>query len=92
MQTISHEGAATNGPPLPQAESTGEELFRMGLLYSTGQGGAPLDFVSAHMLFNLAAMRGSEDAKQRRRELAVEMDRDAVAEAQRAAREWLAAA
>jgi TPR repeat protein len=61
----------------------------MGLLYSTGQGGAPLDYVSAHMLFNLAAMRGCEEAKQHRRELSMEMDRDTIAEAQRAAREWL---
>ncbi len=75
--------------PLPGPESTGDELFRMGMLYSTGQGGAPLDYVSAHMLFNLAALRGSEAAKDRRRELSMEMDRDSVAEAQRAAREWL---
>jgi hypothetical protein len=75
--------------PLPGPESTGEELLRMGLLYSTGQGGAPLDYVSAHMLFNLAAMRGCEEAKQHRKELSMEMDRDTIAEAQRAAREWL---
>ncbi len=75
--------------PLPGPGSTGEELLRMGLLYSTGQGGAPLDYVSAHMLFNLAAMRGSEEAKQHRKELAMEMDRDTISEAQRAAREWL---
>ena len=75
--------------PLPGPESTGDELFRMGMLYSTGQGGAPLDYVSAHMLFNLAAMRGSEAAKERRKELSMEMDRDTIAEAQRAAREWL---
>ena len=62
----------------------------MGLLYSTGQGGAPLDYVSAHMLFNLAAMRGSEEGKIYRRELSREMDTVEVAEAQRAAREWLA--
>jgi TPR repeat protein len=61
----------------------------MALLYSTGQGGAPLDYVSAHMLFNLAAMRGSEEAKRYRRELSAEMDRDSINEAQRAAREWL---
>lgn len=79
------------GLPLPQAGSTGDELFRMGLLYSTGQGGAPVDYVSAHMLFNLAAMRGSEEAKCYRRELSQEMDRESVAEAQRAARQWLAA-
>ena len=76
--------------PLPGAMSSGDELFRMGLLYSTGQGGAPLDFVSAHMLFNLAAMRGSEEAKAYRKELSQEMDPADVAEAQRAARRWLA--
>jgi TPR repeat protein len=65
-------------------------LFRLGLLYSTGQGGAPRDYVSAHMLFNLAAMRGSEEAKAYRRELSLEMDPADVAEAQRAARRWLA--
>ncbi len=78
--------------PLPTPDSSGDDLLRMGLLYSTGQGGAPLDYVSAHMLFNLAAMRGSEEAKRYRRELSAEMDRDTVAEAQRAAREWLARA
>ena len=74
---------------MPEAQSTGEELLRMGMLYSTGQGGAPLDYVSAHMLFNLAAMRGCEEAKQHRRELSQEMDRDSIADAQRAAREFL---
>ncbi len=78
--------------PLPQADSTGDDLFRMGLMYSTGQGGAPLDYVSAHMLFNLAAMRGCEEAKRYRRELSDEMDRDSIADAQRAAREFLARA
>jgi TPR repeat protein len=75
--------------PLPTPDASGAELLRIGLLYSTGQGGAPLDYVSAHMLFNLAAMRGSEEAKQHRKELSMEMDRDTIAEAQRAAREWL---
>ena len=78
--------------PLPTPEASGDELFRLGLLYSTGQGGAPLDYVSAHMLFNLAAMRGSLEAKVYRKELSMEMDHAEVAEAQRAAREWLASA
>jgi TPR repeat protein len=91
VQGVSETDAPT-GMPLPGADSTGDELFRLGLLYSTGQGGAPLDYVSAHMLFNLAAMRGSEEAKRYRKELSAEMDREAVAEAQRAAREWLARA
>ncbi len=86
------EAVVEGGIPLPQSDSSGDDLFRMGLLYSTGQGGAPLDYVSAHMLFNLAAMRGSEDAKRYRKELSAEMDRDMVAEAQRQAREWLQSA
>jgi uncharacterized protein len=87
---MSMETEAAEGLPLPGPEATGEELFRLGLLYSTGQGGAPLDYVSAHMLFNLAAMRGSEEAKTYRKELSLEMASEEVAEAQRAAREWLA--
>ena len=83
---------ANEGLPLPSAQATGDELFRLGLLYSTGQGGAPLDYVSAHMLFNLAAMRGSVEAKIYRKELSQEMDPADVAEAQRAARQWLAEA
>lgn len=76
--------------PLPGPDCSGDELFRLGLLYSTGQGGAPLDYVSAHMLFNLAAMRGSLEAKVYRKELSAEMDPVEVAEAQRQARQWLA--
>jgi len=88
---LSHEQPETpTRLPLPDAQSTGDELFRLGLLYSTGQGGAPLDYVSAHMLFNLAAMRGSIEAKIYRKELSDEMDPADVAEAQRAARRWLA--
>ncbi|HYG27328.1 MAG TPA: sel1 repeat family protein [Caulobacteraceae bacterium] len=78
--------------PLPRPESSGEELFKMGLAYSTGQGGAPLDYVSAHMLFNLAAMRGSLEAKVYRKEISQEMDEHDIAEAQRQARTWLASA
>jgi len=87
---MSMETQTSRGLPLPTPEATGDELFRLGLLYSTGQGGAPLDYVSAHMLFNLAAMRGSVEAKLYRKELSQEMAAEDVAEAQRAAREWLA--
>lgn len=88
--SMNMEAGSAEGLPLPGPEATGEELFRLGMLYSTGQGGAPLDYVSAHMLFNLAAMRGSLEAKIYRKELSQEMASDEVAEAQRAAREWLA--
>ena len=75
--------------PLPAADMGGAELFRLGMMYSTGQGGAPVDLISAHMMFNLAAMRGSVEASVYRRELSREMDREDVAEAQKAARQWL---
>ena len=81
---------ANEGLPLPKPDASGDELFRVGLLYSRGQGGAPVDYVSAHMLFNLAAMRGSVEAKVYRKELSEEMASEDVAEAQRQAREWLA--
>ena len=79
----------TWGTGLPTPEMSGDDLFKLGLMYSTGQNGAPLDLVSAHMIFNLAAMKGSEEARIYRRELASEMEREDVAEAQRAARRWL---
>ena len=88
LTSVEIEGA--EGLPLPTSDASGDDLFKMGLLYSTGQGGAPLDYVSAHMLFNLAAMRGSLEAKVYRKELSQEMASDQVAEAQRQAREWLA--
>jgi TPR repeat protein len=71
------------------AGGTHDALFELGLMYSAGRDVEP-DLVSAHKWFNLAAMRGSEDAKRYRMEIAREMSRAQVAEAQRQAREWLA--
>jgi TPR repeat protein len=74
--------------PPPSSQPRGEELFRLGLSYATGLG-APVDLVSAHALFDLAARFGSLEAKIYRREIGDEMDPGDVAEAQRIAREWL---
>ncbi|MBN8607494.1 MAG: sel1 repeat family protein [Caulobacterales bacterium] len=63
-----------------------DNLYKLGLIYSTGQ---ELDLVQAHMWFNLAAVRGSEAAKECRRELSDMMSKDEIAQAQRSAREWL---
>ncbi len=89
MQTETETTTESGGVPLPDPQASGDELFRLGLLYSTGQGGAPRDYVSAHMLFNLAAMKGSLEGKIYRKELSQEMAQTEIAEAQRAAREWL---
>lgn len=67
-----------------------DALFDLGLIYSTGRG-VEIDLVTAHKWFNLAAVRGSEPARHYRAELALEMEPTEVAEAQRQAREWLAA-
>ncbi len=66
-----------------------DNLYKLGLIYSTGQGEDGMDLVQAHMWFNLAAVRGSDAAKDCRRELADMMSKDEIAEAQRRAREWL---
>jgi TPR repeat protein len=71
-----------------QLGAQADDLYRLGLIYSTGQGGA-VDLVEAHKWFNLAAARGSEAAKTCRRELADQMSACEIATAQKAAREWL---
>ena len=71
---------------LVRTHGDSENLYKLGLIYSTGQ---DVDYVQAHMWFNLAAARGSEAAKECRRELADMMSKDLIAEAQRRAREWL---
>lgn len=68
-----------------------EAQYEIGLRFSTGQDGAPLDYIMAHKWLNLAAMRGSEDARRLRAELAGDMTRDEIAQAQRLAREWMSA-
>jgi len=68
-----------------------EDLYKLGLIYATGQGGSA-DMVQAHMWFNLAAMRGSEAAKESRRELSGMLSAAEIAQAQKLAREWLSTA
>jgi uncharacterized protein len=69
-------------------EASGDMFFRLGMMYSIGSD-VPTDYVSAHKWFNLAAMRGNEEAARLRREIAVEMTEAEIATAQRAARDWL---
>lgn len=65
-----------------------DALYNLGLAYSTGQG-VTQDYVAAHKWFNLAAMRGSDEAKSWRNQIAGEMNAGQIAQAQRLAREWL---
>jgi TPR repeat protein len=66
-----------------------DTLFELGMKYSVGIE-VPIDLVSAHMWFNLAASKGNAEAVRLRREIANQMSDAEVAAAQRAARDWLA--
>jgi TPR repeat protein len=70
------------------AQPSPESFFELGLIYSTGREVAA-DLIAAHKWFNLAAVKGNRAAASYRQELAREMSASDVAEAQRAAREWL---
>lgn len=65
-----------------------DALFELGLMYSVGRD-VEANLVEAHKWFNLAAMRGNEDAKIYRLELSREMTKKEIAAAQKSAREWL---
>mgnify|MGYP003926322217 CR=1 FL=1 len=71
------------------ASATHQDLFKLGLMYSTDVEGRGPDFVEAHKWFNLAALMGSLPAKAYRSEITVEMSRGDVSLAQKAARGWL---
>jgi TPR repeat protein len=67
-----------------------DALFELGVAYSTGRGGVTVDLIEAHKWFNLAALRGNEEAKRHRLEISKEMSRDDISRAQKLAREWMA--
>jgi TPR repeat protein len=68
-----------------------DALFELGIAYSTGRGGVPVDLIEAHKWFNLAALSGCTRGQQCRAEISVEMTAREIAEAQRQARAWLSA-
>lgn len=74
------ECAAQGGAP--------DALFQLGLMYCSGRD-VQQDIIAAHKWFNLAALRGNDEAKRYRLELSREMTKAQVAAAQRQAREWL---
>jgi TPR repeat protein len=48
-----------------------------------------VNLIEAHKWFNIAAMRGNDDAKRYRLELARDMSKAEILRAQKLAREWL---
>lgn len=78
------DAASLDAHPAP----TGDAFLRLGMAYATGRDGTA-DLISAHKWFNLAALKGNREALRYRQEVAAEMSEAEIAEAQRAAREWL---
>lgn len=68
-----------------------DALYDLGVSYSTGRGGSPVDLVEAHKWFNLAALSGDTRSQACRAEISFEMTAREIAEAQRQARSWLGA-
>jgi uncharacterized protein len=64
--------------------------WNLACFFCAGRDEVAIDLVSAHKWFNLAAIRGNAEAKRYRMEIAREMSKREIAEAQRRAREWLA--
>jgi uncharacterized protein len=65
--------------------------YDLGVAYSTGSHGVECDLIEAHKWFNLAAVNGHEEAQMCRADISDEMTAREIAEAQRRAREWIAA-
>lgn len=82
------EFAEFNQAVLGQANASGDVFFQLGMMYASGRS-VETDLISAHKWFNLAALRGNQDAVRMRREIAQEMSETDIAAAQRAARSWL---
>jgi uncharacterized protein len=69
---------------------TADTMFELGMMYASGRE-VPVDLITAHKWFNIAAMKGHGEAAQLRREVAAEMKDAEIGQAQRAARDWLKA-
>ena len=65
--------------------------YDLGVAFSTGSHGVGCDLVEAHKWFNLAAVSGHCEAQMCRADISDEMTAREIAEAQRRAREWIAA-
>jgi uncharacterized protein len=77
-----------NSAPLGEGRGVADMLFELGMMYSVGRD-VPIDLISAHKWFNLAAAKGNAEAVRLRREIANQMSDAEIAAAQRAARDWL---
>jgi TPR repeat protein len=84
------EIATSDNAMLGESKPAEDVFYELGMMYSTGTS-VPADLVAAHKWFNLATIRGNQDAIRLRREVSAQMSESEIAVAQRAARDWLRA-
>ena len=82
------DAIATETETTATCDAPADAFFSLGLRYCIGHGVARNNVV-AHKWFNIAAIKGSDKARNYRCELSREMTASEVAEAQRQAREFL---
>lgn len=68
-----------------------DAYFELGIAFSTGTDGREVNLIEAHKWFNLAALSGVEEGASLRSEVAEDMSREEISEAQKQARAWLVA-
>ena len=71
------------------ARGDADACYDLGMVYTSGAAGMGIDLIEAHKWFNLAAVAGSEAAKDCRRDIAEDMSAREIATAQAAARAFL---
>ena len=83
-----YEMATAEMATMAQSQPGPESFFELGMICSAGREVAA-DLVAAHKWFNLAVLGGMREAARYRAEVALEMSAAEIADAQRAAREYL---
>lgn len=68
--------------------SSADMLFHLGMMYCLGRE-VEQNYVTAHKWFNIAALKGSLEARRCRCEISREMTVSQIADAQRQARDWI---
>ncbi|TCL76238.1 sel1 repeat family protein [Rhizobium sp. BK251] len=69
-------------------EAHADIFCEMGLMYATGRG-CSINLIAAHKWLNIAAIKGCDRAAELRADVAATMSKMELAEALRAAREWM---
>lgn len=80
--------SATQPRPAVEKGTSADMLFHLGMMYCLGRE-VERNYVTAHKWFNLAALKGSHEARRCRCEISREMTVTQIAEAQRQARDWI---